>query len=309
MARQLHISISDSLSESILELNLEGEIVVWREILCEGPTTFQLGTPEFIAPRTQFLSENYQVSARDYKEQFLSELEKLGDLKFYEEVILWFEFDLFSHINMLAAISHLTENKIDIPIYLVCSKKVKGEKENIPLSNLPLKILQKHYEQRIHLNQDDLEMANLMWQLYNGENPQKLKNLIKIETNFEYLSSCIRAHIERFPNAITGLNALEKNILRLINTHNITSINQLLGYSLEYQGYYGYIDIQMERVINKLQSFYEVKEHKIELTPEGNEALNASRNFYRVLKSDEFLGGVKMYDFLYDSESHKILKL
>ena len=309
MAKQLHITIADNLSENVLALNLEGKIVVWREMLCEGPTTFQLGTPEFIALRTHFLSENYQVSARDYQEQFLSELEKLGDLETYEEVILWFEFDLFSHINMLAAISHLMENNIDAPIYLVCSKKVKGEKESIPLSQLPLKILQKHYEQRIHLNQEDLEMANLMWQLYNGENPQKLKNLIKIETNFEYLSSCIRAHIERFPNAITGLNTLEKNILKLIKTHNISSLNQLLGYSLEYQGYYGYIDIQIQRVINKLQLFYEVKEHKIELTQEGNEALNASRNFYRVLKNDEYLGGVKMYDFLYDSESHKILKL
>ncbi len=309
MAKQLHISISDSLSESILELNLEGKIVVWREMLCEGPTTFQLGTPEFIALRTQFLSDNYQVSNGDYQEQFLDELQKLDDLETYEEVILWFEFDLFSHINMLAAISHLTENNIDLPIYLVCSKKVKGEKESIPLSQLPLKILQKHYENKIHLNQDDLEMASLMWQLYNGKNPQKLKTLIKVETNFEYLSSCIRAHIERFPNAITGLNALEKNILKLINNHNITSMNQLLGYSLEYQGYYGYIDIQIQRVINKLQLFYEVKEHKIELTPEGNEVLNASRNFYRVLKSDEYLGGVKMYDFLYDSESHKILKL
>jgi hypothetical protein len=309
MAKQLHITIADNLSENILDLNLEGKIVVWREMLCEGPTTFQLGTPEFIALRTHFLNENYQVSARDYQEQFLSELEKLGDLKFYEEVILWFEFDLFSHINMLAAISHLIENKIDLPIYLVCSKKVKGEKESIPLSHLPLNILQKHYEQRIHLDQDDLEMANLMWQLYNGQNPQKLKNLIKIETNFEYLSSCIRAHIERFPNSVTGLNALEKNILKLINMNNITSMNQLLGYSLEYQGYYGYIDIQLQRVINKLQLFYEVKEDKIELTPEGNEALNGSRNFYRVLKNDEFLGGVNMYDFLYDSESHKILKL
>ena len=309
MANQLHITIGDNLSENILELNLEGKIVVWREMLCEGPTTFQLGTPEFIALRTRFLSENYQVSARDYQEQFLSELEKLRDLETYEEVILWFEFDLFSHINMLAAISHLIENKIDVPIYLVCSKKVKGEKESIPLSHLPPKILKKHYEQKIHLNQDDLEMANLMWQLYNGQNPQKLKNLIKIETNFEYLSSCIRAHIERFPNAVSGLNALEKNILKLIDMYNITSMNQLLGYSLEYQGYYGYIDIQLQRVLNKLQLFYEVKEHKIELTPEGNEALNASRNFYRVLKNDEFLGGVKMYDFLYDSESHKILKL
>jgi len=309
MAKQLHITISDSISENILELNLEGKIVVWREMLCEGPTTFELGTPEFIALRTQFLSENYQVSAKDYKEQFLDELEKLDHLEACEEIILWFEFDLFSHINMLAAISHLIENEIDVPVYLVCSKKVKGEKESIPLSHLPLKILQKHYEQRIHLNQDDLEMANLMWQLYNGENPQKLKNLIKVKTNFEYLSSSIRAHIERFPNAITGLNTLEKNILRLIKNHNITSMNQLLGYSLEYQGYYGYIDIQIHRVINKLQLFYEVRDDKIELTPEGNEALNASRNFYRVLKNDEFFGGVNMYDFLYDSESHKILKL
>lgn len=309
MEKQVHISIGDSLSENISELNLGGKIVVWREMLCEGPTTFQLGTPEFIALRTQFLSENYQISAGDYQEQFLSELEKLSDLETYQEVILWFEFDLFSHINMLAAISHLMENKINVPIYLVCSKKVVGEKEFIPLSQLPLKMLQKHYEQKIHLNQDDLEMANLMWQLYNGENPQKLKNLIKIETNFEYLSSSIRAHIERFPNSVTGLNTLERNILKLIKTHNISSLNQLLGYSLEYQGYYGYIDIQIQRVINKLQLFYEVKEHKIELTPEGNDALSASRNFYRVLKNDEFLGGVKMYDFLYDSEFHKILKL
>jgi hypothetical protein len=309
MAKQLHITIADNLSENILELNLEGKIVVWREMLCEGPTTFELGTPEFIALRTQFLSENYQVSASDYQVHFLNELEKLTDFETYEEVILWFEFDLFSHINMLAAISHLMENGIDVPVYLVCSKKVEGEKESIPLSQLPPKILQKHYEQRIPLNEDDLEMATLMWQLYNGENPQKLKNLIKVQTNFEYLSSCIRAHIERFPNAVTGLNALEKNILKLINMNNITSMNQLLGYSLEYQGYYGYIDIQLQRVINKLQLFYEVKEDKIELTPEGNEALNASRNFYRVLKSDEFLGGVKVYDFLYDSESHKILKL
>jgi hypothetical protein len=85
-------------------------------------------------------------------------------------------------------------------------------------------------------------------------------------------------------------------------------MNQLLGYSLEYQGYYGYVDKQIQRVINKLHLFYEVKD-KIELTAEGNVALNASRNFYRILKNDEFLGGVKMYDFLYDSESHKILKL
>ena len=309
MAKQLHIINGDDLAQHILDLKIEGETIIWREMLCEGPTATELGSKDFIALRTKFLKDNYQISAEDYKDQFLNELKKLTFYNSYEEVVLWFEFDLFSHINMLAAINHLMENQLKVPVYLVCSKKLKGEKEQTVLSQLPLKALENHYEQRIALKQEDLEMASLLWQLYNESNPQKLKKLIKEKTNFEYLSSCLRAHIERFPNSQTGLNSLEKNILKLITTNTITSMNQLLGYSLEYQGYYGYGDRQMQRVLDKLAIFYKIGEDKIELTPEGEEALEGTRNFYRVLKNDEYLGGVKIYDFLYDAETHNILKL
>src|SRR5690606_27882127 len=132
----------------------------------------------------------------------------------YDEVVLWFEFDLFSHINMLAVISHLLENKKNIPVYLVCSRRLENEKEFIPLSQLPLKHLNNHYEARIALKQDDQETAALMWQLYNGDNPQKLISQIKKKTNFEDLSICIRAHIERFPTAVTGINTLARNVLK-----------------------------------------------------------------------------------------------
>ncbi len=309
MGKQLHITNGDDLSNKILDLKLDGEIVVWREILCEGPTTYELGTKNFISLRQTFLKENYAISAEDYKTQFLAELKKLSSVKNFDEIVLWFEFDLFSHLNMLAAISHLMENGLSVPVYLVCSKKLKGEKEINVLSQLSLKYLRNHYEQRIYLNQDDLEMASLLWQLYNGDNPQKLKNLIKEKTNFEYLSSCLRAHVERFPNTQTGLNSLEQNILKLIQKNKIISKNHLLGYSLEYQGYFGYNDKQMQRLLDKLSIFYKVNEDKVELTPEGEEALNGAKNFYRILKNQECLGGVKMYDFLYDSETHNILKL
>lgn len=309
MAKQLHITNGDGLTDNIKELNLGGETVVWREMLCEGPTVTQLGSSEFIELRTNFLNDYYNISKEDYEKQFVQELKKLSKVNEYDEVVLWFEFDLFSHINMLAIINHLKDLNLSKPVFLVCSKKLKGEKEFCPLSQLSLKELNNHYVQRIPLNDDDLEMAGLMWQLYNGENPQKLKLLIKKKTNFEYLSSCIRAHIERFPNSTTGLNALEKNILKLIHGNNISTMNQLLGYSLEYQGYFGYEDSQMQRILAKLKRFYSEENNQIKLTSEGTEALNGTRNFYRVLKNDEFFGGVKMYDFLYDSVSHNILKL
>jgi hypothetical protein len=306
---QLHITNGDDITNNIRELGLPGEIIVWREMLCEGPTTVHLGSESFIKLRKDFLESTYNISSEDYDKQFIEELNTLTVSNGYDEIVLWFEFDLFSHINMLAVISHLMENKKTMPVYLVCSKKLKDEKEFFPLSQLPLKHLKNHYDQRILLNQDDLETANLVWQLYNGDNPQKLIGQIKKKTNFEYLSSCMRAHIERFPNSITGINSLEQNILKLIEKNNITSMNQLIGYALQYQGYFGLGELQIRRLIDSLNLFYKVEDNRIVLTEEGKEALNASRNFYRELKNDECLGGVKKFDFLYDADSHKILKL
>lgn len=309
MPKQLHITNGDDFSRNINELELPGEIIVWREMLCEGPTITILDSSEFLNLRKKFLSETYNISAEHYNKQFVEELNKLTVANGYDEVILWFEFDLFSHINMLAVISHLLENQKDIPVFLVCSKRLENEKEFAPLSQLPLKHLKNHYDARITLDREDLETAALMWQLYNGDNPQKLISQIKKKTNFEYLSSCIRAHIERFPNAVTGINSLERNVLKLIDNNNITSRNHLIGYVLEYQGYFGLGDLQVQRMIDRLKIFYEIDENGVRLNSEGQKALNGTKNFYQELKNDEYLGGVRKYDFLYNSEDHKILKL
>ena len=77
MSRQLHIANGNILAQNILDLGLVGDIVIWREMLCEGPTTYELGTPEFIEIRTNFLNEYYQINPEDYQEKFLMQLHKL----------------------------------------------------------------------------------------------------------------------------------------------------------------------------------------------------------------------------------------
>ena len=307
--KALHIINGDSLTEQVKELELPGEIVVWRELLCEGPCTQEVGSSEFIKLRQKFLKEAYDISPENYQDRFVTQLNKLKAFQDYNHVVLWFEFDLFCHINMLAAISFYLENKPNVPFYLVCSKRQKGEEELLPLSQLPLKHLLNHFKNKIKLDKEDLEIATLVWELYCGNNPIKLKQQIKKTSNFEYLSSCIRAHIERFPNSRTGINSLEKNVLKLVEQQHITSMNQLLGYALQYQGYYGYSDSQMERVLNKLSIFYTLENDRLKLTRDGLDALEKKKNFYRDLMNDEYYGGAKIYDYLYDSDSHKVLKL
>lgn len=307
--KTLHIINGDSLAEKMQKLELPGKSVIWRELLCEGPTVFEVGSPEFLKLRKKFLREFYKISAEDYDDGFVAELKKLKKASEYDEIVLWFEFDLYCHINMLAAIVYLINHKVNVPMYLVCSQRLKGEDESKALTKLKLPQLQKHYENKIALNSDDIETAMLIWELYCSNNPMQLKQQITRTSNFEYLSSSIRAHIERFPNSKTGINTLEANVLKLVNEHKITSEQQLLGYALEYQGYYGYSIPQMTRLLQKLKMFYTLQEDRIGLTNKGREAIEGKRNFYRELKNEECFGGAKMYDFLYESETHKLLKL
>lgn len=306
--KTLHIVNGDSLAEQMQELNLPGELIVWRELLCEGPTQKEINA-SFFKLRKKFLLKTYNISAENYEERFVSEIKRLKALKNYDNVVLWFEFDLFCHLNMLAAISLISDKHPDIPISLVCSKKLQGEKEHQPISQLNSKELENHYKNRIQLNTEDIEVAILVWELYCGDNPMKLKPQIKINTNFEYLSSCVRAHIERFPNSVTGINSLEKNVLRLIENQDIKNENHLLGYALQYQGYYGYSDSQMQKLLKKLSIFFENKDDCLILNEKGKLALEGKKNFYRELKNEEYFGGAKIYDFLYESESHRLLKL
>ncbi len=305
----LHITNGDDLTDKLQELKIPGDVIVWREMLCEGPTVQEVGNENFLRIRKNFLWENYKISEEEYQDKFIDELDKLAAINGYDEVILWFEFDLFSHMNMLAVISFLKQNRKKNPLYLVCSGRLKGEHELAPLSELSIKQLQRHYDCKIPLTEDDLHMAELIWELYCSKNPMRLKSKIKKTSNFEYLSSCIRAHIERFPNAKSGLNSLEINVLKLIQKHEITSLHHLLGYALQYQGYYGYGDIQMKRVIEKLKLFYTENGSEVKLNEAGQQAISASKNYYQDLKDNEDYGGVGKYDFLYDPDSHNLLKL
>ncbi|MBP2832027.1 DUF1835 domain-containing protein [Aquimarina sp. U1-2] len=307
----LHITNGDSLTQRITQLQLvQGAIVTWREMFCEGPTEIHIETATAIAKRKEFLKKYYRIEPNDYDEKFVSQLKILNDSTSYNEIVLWFEYDLFCHINMIAAISLLSRKGIsNIPVYLVCSGRIAHEKKLFGLGELSDKQLKQHYQDKKLLTIDDLELAKYIWTLYCESNPKKIAGQIKKHSSFEYLSICLRAHLQRFPNMLTGLNVLEHNILEMVNTYQIKNIKQLMGYALEYQGYYGYGDMQMKRVLARLFQFLDQTKDRLQLSERGKLALQQKKNFYNTQILDWYYGGVKKYDYLYNNESHSLLKL
>ncbi len=307
--KTFHITNGDSINERLKELQIEGDFAVWREMLCEGKTVFQIGNASFINARKKFLEQDYTIDASHYEEKFISQLKRIDQVHAYDEVILWFEYDLFCHINLIAAISYLLQIDCKVPVYLVCSGRVSGEKELKGLAELTEKQLKKHYTDKVLLSKNDLLLADHIWRLYCGEDHTLLNPKLAKDSGFKYLSNCISAHKERFPSQHSGLNTLETNLLKLIQKHKITSENQLCGYALNYQGYYGYGDMQIFKMIKRMHSYFINNGDQIVLTDKGIHAIELQQNMYEDLKKPCYFGGVSKYEYLYQTDSHQLVKI
>ncbi|MDR6301616.1 DUF1835 domain-containing protein [Mesonia maritima] len=307
MKKTVHITCGDSCTEKLKAFGLSN-IVTWREMMCEGPTISEVGSTDFNTLRKKFLKEVYQITFKNYEENFLPELEKLSALTNDDEVLIWLDFDLFCHINMLAAIQFIKQQEKNITISFTSISSL-SETKHQAISSLNDKELKQLLDLKITLTADDIDFAESMWQYYCGNNPLKLKPEASKNSTFPYLASCIRAHLQRFPNMNNGFNALELNVLKLIANNQITSQKQLLGYTLQYQGYYGYESHQWMRLIKKLKPFYHEKGSVFKLNENGELALHEKQNFYRDLQDDTRFGGVSKYDFLYNPDNLSLLKL
>lgn len=304
--RTLHITNGSILTGILKDLDYSGDILAWEEMLCEGPTMSNINSDPFLKKRASFFNTFYDIELDI--EEIKGELNILDHTEKYDEIILWFEYDLFCHLNMLGVIKLLGQKKIGLPLYLVCSGRIEGEKNLKGLSELSPTQLHKHFSEKIKLTTEDIELAKSIWNIYCGKDHNLLKPYIVKTSSFKYLNNCLKAHLKRFPDSKSGLNVLEQNLLEIIKDNDIKSKNQLLGYAINYQGYYGYGDIQFNRIINKLNLFITYEENGLSLNRKGHEALLGQYNFAFELNNNITFGGVNKLDFQFNKQENKLIK-
>jgi hypothetical protein len=127
-------------------------------------------------------------------------------------------------------------------------------------------------------------------------------------SNFPYMSNCLKAHLERFPDQKSGLSGLETNILKIVNNNAVKSKHHLLGYALNYQGYYGFGDTQLKRIIKELSIFYDQTENELVLNRKGHEALLGQNNFALEVNNNMDYGGVNRLDYQFSPQQNKLIK-
>ena len=307
----LHITNGDSTTNYLKKLNINGDFITWREMLCEGKTEVKVGSEDFWKSRFDFLKQSYKVTKKQFIDLTLKEYRNLCNQKSQEEIVLWFEYDLFCQINMIAVISWLKRYRKGRKISLVCSGKINGSSKMFGLSELSEKQINEHYKNKVELTQDDISYADYVWQLYCSNDPIKLQNVYQYQQNttFKYLIDSLLAHLQRFPSIDNGLNSSENSILNIAATTKIPSQEKLITTLLKQDNNYGFGDIQYQKQLTNLKGYF-ASFSPVKLNTNGEKVQQKILNTYAQMRDDfSFLGGAKKYNFLYDNSTQKLLKI
>jgi hypothetical protein len=192
----------------------------------------------------------------------------------------------------------------------VCSGYEDDSSRLYGLNELTDDQIQAHFKSRVALSQNDIEYADYVWQLYCSDNPIRLENLSDFELyKFRYLEDALKAHLRRFPAIKNGLNEIENRVLQVAAEGKSSSKKALMSNLLQDQGWYGFGDTQYQRILKNLRPLFH-SFNPVRLSKKGKEILENKDNYYATLRDTEaYLGGALKYNYLYNSEAGRILKL
>ena len=89
MSSILHILNGDSTAYSFKDTGLDGDILVWREVLSQGPLIEDISSAKFWEKRSEWISKSFDETRENYRKKVIEPLGKLSNI--YEEITLWFE--------------------------------------------------------------------------------------------------------------------------------------------------------------------------------------------------------------------------
>jgi hypothetical protein len=221
MSSILHILNGDSTAYSFKDTGLDGDILVWREVLSQGPLLEDISSAAFWEARSEWIRKKFNETPEQYDEKVIKPLEKLSNI--YDEITLWFEFDLHCQINMLGVmVMMLKHTDLSIPrIYLVCTDECIGVEDFRGMGQLTGRQLAGLYDDRFQLNDWDFELASQAWKIYVSGDDMALEKWINENTfwgSLHLLKPALQAHLKRVRVNENGLNHIEQRLLDIYNS-------------------------------------------------------------------------------------------
>jgi len=310
----LHIHDGESSASTAKESTIPGTHVGWREALIDGPAPSDAQGTEWRKLRADFLSDHYLMDRQQCEKELLAQEEMLASFSAHEEVVLWFEHDLFCQTNLLYLLNWFAQQNLGTTrLSLICIDQFPGLGDFRGLGQLNAEQLSSLFDTRHEVSSIEKELARQSWKAFRAVSPTEIEQLLSEDTSaLPFLKSALRLHLKRFPFVHNGLGHVENLALELIRRgandfpHLFSEFgNEEPGYGLgDFQFWLALKPLsETKRPLVRISDYVgagpslesqEIRNSRFEITELGRAVLHGQEDYIEMNGIDLWLGGVHL---------------
>jgi hypothetical protein len=283
----LHLLNGDATS-AVFPSTLPGDRAVWRDIMVEGPAV------DDGAARAAWLAPRLGMTPETYARRWSEGQETLARAATEDEVVLWFEQDLFCAVNLWFVLERLPATTPVSLIFPHLTDLFDGLGTLAPEDFTPL------FERRPRLDPAMRGEARALWRAYAGADPTTLARTTA--GGLPFARRAVRLHFGRFPSTSNGLDDIEQ-----VTLHELVSgpraFPELFRVVMHDRPLreHGMGDVQYAAALRDLQPLVTIEaltapfaEWRVALAPDGRDVLGDRLDGLATRLLDRWLGGVHL---------------
>jgi hypothetical protein len=279
------------------DAGVPGERLVWRDILVEGPVTAGEPTAEFLAARAAWLAGRLGIDATAYQRTVREQAAGLAASREHDEVVLWFEQDLFCAVNLWTLLDWFARHAADRRLSLVYpgTDEVKGLGAMTPARLAGL------FADRRPVTEAMRRLGQQAWHAFAGADPLASAPLIEQDTGeLPFVRRAFRCHWGRFPSVSNGLNEVETAALAVLRRgpRRFGDLFREVGTHPRVRRH-GMGDVQFAACVRGLGRLIDVAGHdvttaELEITQRGRDVAAGDLDWLDLTALETWLGGVHL---------------
>jgi hypothetical protein len=200
----LHITNGDC-AAAVLSRAVPGEILPWRDVLHEGPVHAGLPLEALSRWRAAFIASAGWAQRAEVEKQFADRDAALRAAGEHEEVVLWFEHDLYDQLQLLQLLDWFAVHPHP-RLSLVCEAEYLGMMTPARAADL--------FEARRPVLAPELTAGRAAWAAFASPNPRSIS--LEPVPGLRFVAPALRRLLEEFPWTDDGLSRLERQVLEAL---------------------------------------------------------------------------------------------
>ncbi len=212
MERIVHLCNGESTADALSLADLPGEIRVWPDALDQGPLLPVTDAEHARVRGAYWASRGLGDQAAQLTTWDASADEAAGA----EELILWFEHDLFDQLALIRLLARLARRGLPPTLTIVSIDRHPEVPNFMGFGQLASAQLAELWPRRAPLSRDAVDEAIATWIAVTAPDPRALPFLARRVKALPFLGGAIERHLEEFPDPTSGMSRTERQVLAAI---------------------------------------------------------------------------------------------